>query len=147
MTYVMLATARLPAKAGTTATARKLATSIRQLCCGGSFLLHSREQPSPEGLSNIKNPQFQEEKISARKRARSHHINMEKSSKNLISLFGKFPLVCYPTHPPPHRIENPQNLHVEKARLQDADAKSRRGEMGGGGGNNAKQRRIQNEDS
>ncbi len=44
------------------------------------FLLHSREQPSPGSLSNIKNLQFQEEKISATKMARSH-INMEKSSK------------------------------------------------------------------
>ncbi|MFN9980719.1 MAG: hypothetical protein ACK53Y_12415 [bacterium] len=33
----------------------------------------------------------------------------------------------YPSHPPPHRIENPRTLHVEKAWLQDADAKSRRG--------------------
>jgi hypothetical protein len=40
---------------------------------------------------NLKNRQFQEEKILARKRARSH-LNMEKSSKNLdkmcLSPFG-----------------------------------------------------------
>jgi hypothetical protein len=34
-----------------------------------------------------KNPQFQEEKISARRKARSQ-VTMEKSSKNYISLFG-----------------------------------------------------------
>ncbi len=51
-----------------------------------------------------KNPQFQNEKISARKRARSH-INMEKSSKNLISLFGEMLAGGLPKPPPtpPHR--------------------------------------------
>jgi hypothetical protein len=48
------------------------------------FFATQQKKPSPVGLSNIKNPQFQEEKISAIKRARTH-ISMEKSSKNLIS--------------------------------------------------------------
>ncbi len=43
-----------------------------------------------EAVYASKNPQFQNEKISARKRARSH-INIEKSSKNLISLFKEMP--------------------------------------------------------
>ncbi len=73
-----------------------------------------------------KNRQFQEEKISARKRARSH-VNMEKSSKTLFLCLGKSPLEGYPSHPLPQRIENLRNLHMEKARLQDAEAKSRHG--------------------
>jgi len=45
-------------------------------------------------------------------------------------------------HPPPHRVENPRSLHVERTRFQDADSESGRG-IGwdaekGGGGNNAK---------
>jgi hypothetical protein len=40
---------------------------------------------------------------------------------------GKCPLEGYPSHPLPHPVENPRNLHVEQARMQDADAKSRRG--------------------
>jgi hypothetical protein len=40
-----------------------------------------------EAKVTSKNLQFQEEKISTIKRARCH-ISMEKSSKNLISLFG-----------------------------------------------------------
>ncbi len=50
---------------------------------------------------------------------------------------GKSQLEGYPSHPPPHRVKNPRNLHVEKVRLQDADAKSRGGigtlRMGEGG--------------
>ena len=43
---------------------------------------------------------------------------MEKSSKNLISLFGEKP---DPSHPTP---ENLRSLQGEKARMQDVDAKS-----------------------
>ncbi len=46
-----------------------------------------------------KNPQFQEEKISARRKARSQ-VTMEKSSKNYISLFGGKPTKGLPTPPP-----------------------------------------------
>jgi hypothetical protein len=65
-------------------------SKVTWLCRGSYFLLHSREKPSPKGLNNIKNPQFQEEKISARKQGRNQ-VNMEKSSKNLISVFGEKP--------------------------------------------------------
>jgi hypothetical protein len=47
-----------------------------------------------------KNPQFQEEKISVRRRARSQ-VTSEKSSKNYISLFGEKPARGLTT-PPPH---------------------------------------------
>ncbi len=51
-----------------------------------------------------KNLQFQEEKISARKRARSH-ISMEKSSKNYMSLIRGKPTrgLRKPPPTPPHR--------------------------------------------
>ncbi len=53
---------------------------------------------------------------------------------------GRSPLEGYPSHPPPHRVKNPRNSHVEKAWMQDADsnpdAESGCGEWGGG--NNAK---------
>jgi hypothetical protein len=85
------------------------------LCRGDCFLLHSREKPSPEGVNNIKNPQFQEEKISARKQARSH-VNMEKSSKNLISLFGEKPARGLPKPPPtPTRRESAEFTHGKSA--------------------------------
>ncbi len=55
---------------------------------------------------------------------------------------GRSPLEGYPSHPPPNRVENPRNLHVERTRLQDADAESGRGfrtrRKGKGGENNAK---------
>ncbi len=55
---------------------------------------------------------------------------------------GKSPLEGYPTLPLPQRVENLRNLDMEKARLQDADAKSRRGigkrRNGERGENNAK---------
>jgi hypothetical protein len=52
-----------------------------------------------------KNPQFQEKKISARRKARSQ-VTMEKSSKNYISLFGGKPARGLPTPPPtPQRRE------------------------------------------
>ncbi len=90
----------------------------------------------------LKNPQFQEEKISARKQGRSH-VNMEKSSKNLISLFGEKPARGLPKPPLPQCVENQRSLHVEKARMQEAGAKSRRGigtrrEWEGRGENNTK---------
>ncbi len=47
-----------------------------------------------------KNPQFQEEKISERRKARCQ-VTLEKSSKNYISLFGRKPARGLPT-PPPH---------------------------------------------
>jgi hypothetical protein len=52
---------------------------------------------------------------------------MEKSSKNLIFLFGEMPARGLPKPPPtPPRSES-VDLHVEKVWLQDADTKSRRG--------------------
>ena len=80
--------------------------------------------------------------MSARKRARSH-INMysRNHQKTLFLCLGKSPLEGYPSHPLPQRVEILRNLHMEKARLQDADAKSRRGigtrRKGKGGENNA----------
>ncbi len=55
-------------------------------------------------------------------------------------MFGEKPARGLPKPPPPHRVENPRSLHVEKARMQDADAKSRRGigTQREGGKNNAK---------
>jgi hypothetical protein len=46
-----------------------------------------------------KNPQFQEEKKSERRKARSQ-VTLEKSSKNYISLFGGKPARGLPTPPP-----------------------------------------------
>ncbi len=69
------------------------------MCRGGCFLLHSREKPSPGSLSNTKNPLFQEEKISVRRKARSQ-VTSEKSSKNYISLFGGKPARGLTTPPP-----------------------------------------------
>jgi hypothetical protein len=39
---------------------------------------------------------------------------------------GKSQPEAYPSHPPPHRVENPRSLHVERTQFQDADAESRR---------------------
>jgi hypothetical protein len=86
------------------------------------------------------NPQFQEEKISARKQARSH-VNMEKSSKNLISVFGEKPARGLPKPPPtPPRREIAEFTHGKNAipgrgrgirtRIWDTEK--------GRGGNNAK---------
>ena len=62
--------------------------------------------------------------------------------KKLISVFGEKPAEGYTSHPPPHRVKNPQSLHVERTRFQDADAESRRGiekwRKGKGEENNAK---------
>ncbi len=48
----------------------------------------------------------------------------------------------YPSHPPPHRVEDLRSLHVERTRFQDADAEFRHGigtwRKGKGGENNAK---------
>jgi hypothetical protein len=65
---------------------------------------------------------------------------MEKSSKNLISVFGEKPARGLPKPPPPHRVEKLRSLHVERTRFQDADAESGRGiwTRRKGGGNNAK---------
>ena len=63
--------------------------------------------------------------MSARKRARSH-INMysRNHQKTLFLCLGESPLEGYPSHPSPHRVEN---SHAEKAQMQEADVKSRRG--------------------
>ncbi len=85
---------------------------------------------------------------------------MEKSSKNLISLFGEMPARGLPKPPPTPPCQESADLHVEKARLQDADAKSRHRigtrRNGERGENNAKMqplvngltfwRQVQNED-
>ncbi len=55
---------------------------------------HLKAQVTP------KNPQFQEEKISERRKARSQ-VTSEKSSQNYISLFGGKPARGLPTPPPP----------------------------------------------
>ncbi len=61
---------------------------------------------------------------------------MEKSSKNLISVFGEKPARGLPKPPPTPPLEKLRSLHVEITRFQDADADLGHGE--GGGGNNAK---------
>jgi hypothetical protein len=67
---------------------------------------------------------------------------MEKSSKNNFLCLGESLPEGYPSHPPPHRVENARSLHVEETRFQDADAESRHGietrRKGKGGENNAK---------
>ncbi len=52
-----------------------------------------------EAQVTSKNPQFQEEKISERRKARSQ-VTLEKSSKNYISLFCGKPARGRPTPPP-----------------------------------------------
>jgi hypothetical protein len=105
------------------------------------FWLHSREQPSPKGLNNIK------------KSAVSRGVNTSKKTgqmsskygeiiKKLISVFGEKPPRGLPKPPPSHRVQIPRNLHVEKTRFQDADSESSRGietrrEKGRGEKNNA----------
>jgi hypothetical protein len=50
-----------------------------------------------------KNQQFQEEKISARRKARSQ-VTMEKNHQKTIFLcLVESPLEGYPSHPPPHK--------------------------------------------
>jgi hypothetical protein len=63
-----------------------------------------------------KNTQFQEEKISAIKRARCH-ISMEKSSKNLISFFWEMPARGLPKPSPPPRRESAQ---LTRGKSEDA---------------------------
>jgi hypothetical protein len=92
-------------------------------------------------VNNIQNLQFQEEKISARKQGRSQ-VNMEKSSKNLISVFGEKPARGLPKPPPtPPCRESAKFVHGENA-IPDADAESRSGigtrRKGKGEENNAK---------
>jgi hypothetical protein len=85
-----------------------------------------------------KNPQFQEKKISARKRARSHVI-MEKSSKNLISLFGVKPARGLPKPPPtpPHRESSEFTRGKSSVAGTGREIQMRNwdAENGGGGGN------------
>jgi hypothetical protein len=52
-----------------------------------------------EAQVTSKNPQFQEEKMSERRKVRSP-VTSEKSSKNYISLFGGKPARGLPTPPP-----------------------------------------------
>jgi hypothetical protein len=131
-------TEKIRSTVGNTGPDRLLLQCSGGVCRGGCFLLHSREnRPSPEGLSNIKNPQFQEKKISARIRARSH-VTMKKSSKNHISLFGGKPARVLPSHPPPTAQRN-RTFNTWK--MCECDVRTRfqlaglgRGEWGGGGG-------------
>jgi hypothetical protein len=68
-----------------------------------------------EAQVTSKNPQFQEEKISERRKTRSQ-VPMEKSSKNYISLFGGKPTRGLPTPPPtPPQREIAHFTHGELA--------------------------------
>ena len=88
-----------------------------------------------EAQVTSKNPQFQEEKISARRRARSH-ITTGKSSKNYISLFGGKPARGLPTPPPTppqrKRIFNTWKMWECDGQTQFPLAGLGRGELGGG---------------
>jgi hypothetical protein len=69
-----------------------------------------------EAKVTSKNPQFQEETISERRKARSQ-VTLEKSSKNYISLFGGKPARGLPTPPPtPPRREIAHFTHGEPAK-------------------------------
>jgi hypothetical protein len=77
-------------------------------CCAAEvvFCYTAENSHHLEAQVTSKNPQFQEEKISERRKARSQ-VTLEKSSKNYISLFGGKPAVPegyqYPCHPLPLR--------------------------------------------
>ena len=70
-----------------------------QVCRGGYFLLHNREQPSPRSLSNIKKSAIQRgEDIS--KKIGEMSCNFGEIIKNYISLFQECQRAGYPRHPP-----------------------------------------------
>ncbi len=107
-------------------------SSTVALCHGGCFLLHSYQK----ALVTSKNPQFQEEKISARKRGRSH-VNLEKSSKNLISLFGEKPARGLPkpspTPPCQESTEFTCGKSADAGREHEIQTRNWDAENGGGG--------------
>jgi hypothetical protein len=70
-----------------------------------------------EAQETSKNPQFQEEKISVRRKARSQ-VTSKKSSKIYISLFGGKPVRGLPTPPPPLRKPLPYILHVVSGKCE-----------------------------
>ncbi len=98
-------------------------SSVHSCAAETVFWLHGREQPSPNGVDNIK-------KSAVSRGKNISKITGQKSSKygeiikKLISVFGESPLEVYPSHPPPYRIDN---LHVERTLFQDANVESRRG--------------------
>jgi hypothetical protein len=96
------------------------------LCRGSCFFGYTAEN-SHHLKSRITSKYllFQEEKIPARKRGRCQ-VSLEKSSKNKFLCLGKSPPEGYPSHPPPHHVQIPRSLHVEKTWYQDADAESTR---------------------
>jgi hypothetical protein len=64
---------------------KHIAPILLALCRGGYFCYTAENSHHLEAYVTSKNPQFQEEEISARKQAR-RHVNVEKSSKNLQAL-------------------------------------------------------------
>jgi hypothetical protein len=67
---------------------RNAAQALQRLCAAGAVFCYTAENSHHRKAQvTPKNPQFQEEKISERRKARSQ-VTSEKSSKNYISLFG-----------------------------------------------------------
>ncbi len=70
---------------------RKIANLFLQCCAAEAVFCYTAENSHHlKAQVTSKNPQFQEEKISERRKAR-RQVTLEKSSKNYISLFGGKP--------------------------------------------------------
>jgi hypothetical protein len=84
---------------------RLVSIKIRS-CAAEAVICYTAENSHHlEAQVTSKNPQFLEEKISERRKARSQ-LTLEKSSKNYISLFGGKPDRGLPTPPPtPQRAD------------------------------------------
>ncbi len=52
---------------------------------------------------------------------------LQNHQKTLFLCLEKSPPDGYPSHPPPHRVENLRSLQVERTQFQDADTESGRG--------------------
>ncbi len=72
---------------------------VRLLCRGGCFCYTAEKSHHLRAQITSTNPQFQEEKISERRKVRSQ-VTLEKSSKNYISLFAGKPARGLPTPTP-----------------------------------------------
>ncbi len=109
---------------------------VNAWCAGEAVFCYTAENSHHlKAQVTSKNPQFQEEKISERRKARSQ-VTSEKSSKNYISLFGGKPAGGLPTPPPTSPRTVTAHFTRGEWQVRTASARSTRGihSRGRGGG-------------
>ncbi len=105
----------------------------KTVCAAEAVFCYTAENSLHLEAVTSKNPQFQEEKISERRKARSQ-ITLEKSSKNYISLFGGKPARGLPTPCTPHpSAQRNRTFYTWRLRAGKCDPQVRFLLAGGGG--------------